>query len=521
LYIGVDLAAECGEDGLDLKHAGDTDIHSNKIHGFRECTATCGGSGSKGGGIIVHVDSDDIRIFDNEFYDISGPPLRFNTASQTVDHEVYRNVFHSMAAEVTLSNEWRSMLKLDGGSEVLCYYNTFSGNHGSGTNLFYFQAGATVTLKGNIFDDGGAKDDAGASVTSDYNCWSNGTTQHYVGANDITPADAEFVNPGADDYRIESNSPCLDAGVVISPFTDGFWGDDPDMGFYEWVPAEDVSITDSPLLDLTSLIGESESISLLDIAELSVQILPLAISEAVSLSDTAIAFVSGHVATVTESIAVTEFIDALITNVRQASESVSISENIQAALIGLLIDLSESISISENIEIDVLSEREIVNSENISLLENVGAIVSDANVAISEAVFVGETLVMVIPAVDIHQVIVSENVIASESADGDSGEPAPFALDTVSINEAVLLEIVLETSVALSESITLSETTALTVTSFEPLAIENISISDTALVSISEPLKINANEAIAVTENILMAMLLSSFILSATYKKMR
>jgi hypothetical protein len=46
-------------------------------------------------------------------------------------------------------------------------------------------------------------------------------------------ADPRFVNAGATDYRLQSDSPAVDAGTQVSGVTEGFNGGAPDMGYVE------------------------------------------------------------------------------------------------------------------------------------------------------------------------------------------------------------------------------------------------------------------------------------------------
>lgn len=45
--------------------------------------------------------------------------------------------------------------------------------------------------------------------------------------------DPQFVNAKLNNYQIESNSPAVDAGDIIRPYTDGYTGSAPDIGAYE------------------------------------------------------------------------------------------------------------------------------------------------------------------------------------------------------------------------------------------------------------------------------------------------
>ncbi len=72
-----------------------------------------------------------------------------------------------------------------------------------------------------------------------------GAVQKHDLSSTINPS---FVNSGANNYQLKSNSPARNAGLVLSPFTDGYVGSVPDAGAYEygipaWVAGAGSSVT--------------------------------------------------------------------------------------------------------------------------------------------------------------------------------------------------------------------------------------------------------------------------------------
>ncbi|MBU0715237.1 MAG: DUF1565 domain-containing protein [Verrucomicrobia bacterium] len=53
-------------------------------------------------------------------------------------------------------------------------------------------------------------------------------------SNNFTSGDPKFVDPIHYDFHLQSNSPCIDAGCVVSGITDGYSGSAPDQGRYEF-----------------------------------------------------------------------------------------------------------------------------------------------------------------------------------------------------------------------------------------------------------------------------------------------
>jgi hypothetical protein len=96
------------------------------------------------------------------------------------------------------------------------FYNNSSYGDGVGTGFLTGTGANTANVKNNIIM-GYAKgiDQDGNTMTNDYNCIYNNTTQFEgasKGANSIE-ADPQFTNAAGDDFTLTSQSPCIDRGT--------------------------------------------------------------------------------------------------------------------------------------------------------------------------------------------------------------------------------------------------------------------------------------------------------------------
>jgi hypothetical protein len=138
------------------------------------------------------------------------------------------------------------------------FAENFSGGQRSGASIL-FNEGNTLTVVNSIFWDVlssytgdielGTNNNGNATVT-----YSN-VRGGYAGNGNIN-ADPLFVNAAADNYHLQTTSPCIDAGSASAPNltatdldgTQRILGSAPDMGAYEtWLPAYGVWYVDKAL----------------------------------------------------------------------------------------------------------------------------------------------------------------------------------------------------------------------------------------------------------------------------------
>ena len=218
-----------GENAIDCKIAGTLIVRNCTFSGFR-------GTGTSTGEAFVFQNfSNGLQFYDNTITDCGGC---FRAERPNI--EIWGNLVYDMAQDASGT---QVMWDLRNNNTFQFWNNTTVGVFGATQGfLFRFNLAPTVTMKNNIFDDtsNAIRDisaPSGANVTADYNCWSSGATQHWTGANDITPTDPGFRDETNDDYVLLSTSDNVDAGTIQAPYTDGYVGTAPDIGYWE-VPAE-------------------------------------------------------------------------------------------------------------------------------------------------------------------------------------------------------------------------------------------------------------------------------------------
>lgn len=158
---------------------------------------------------------------------------------------VYRNRIYGNAG---------NGIKISVGASPLIYNNTVYGNGDSGLETTS-TAGTAIDVRNNIFQDNTGEEiyevNSNQLATFDYNFVYKTTpaalfyrnTVQYSSNADYTTAtgrngngsdsDPELNNPASDDFTTGNVAPVVDAGVAIAPYTDGYEGSAPDIGWYE------------------------------------------------------------------------------------------------------------------------------------------------------------------------------------------------------------------------------------------------------------------------------------------------
>ncbi len=186
------------------------------------------------------------------------------------DHCVvkYCHVHDSGARGIRVTGTYNTLLRNTisntgvAGIEVGSEYNYSYNNtlYGCGTRGIHYSAGVT---EGRIFNNICAGNSEGirakATVICGFNClWSNtlNYTNTVVDSAGGIAADPRFVNAAAQNFDLQSNSPCIDAGLDLGyPYA----ASAPDMGAYELIEGADLEL--SNLVVEPSTIGGSRSFS--------------------------------------------------------------------------------------------------------------------------------------------------------------------------------------------------------------------------------------------------------------------
>jgi len=196
---------KCSENAIDLK-GGSPVIRGNVMHGFRYCDGSCGATGGGiGAAITSSAEVDGAIIEDNEIYDCtSGMRVGLNTI-------IRRNVIHDL---VTDAATWlNAAIMFWGADNARCYNNTFVE---CPETLYYISASSqNVEFRNNLaYKTHDIEVAAGGTYDADYNGWFD-CMDTLAGAHDTTGDDPLFVDPENDDYHLQADSPCIDAGVEL------------------------------------------------------------------------------------------------------------------------------------------------------------------------------------------------------------------------------------------------------------------------------------------------------------------
>ena len=193
-----------GRSGMKLSNSTDLKITQNLIYNAMLQT-------TDGGGIYTFgMDGRGTEIAWNKIYNVkaggfgaTGIFLDNSSSNYVIHHNIVWNTDHALKLNYTSR-----------GHKI--YNNTLTGGMTSvGASANSSMSG--TTFRNNIFT-GAVKIAGNASE----------------GNNLYSDTDARFVNAGGADFSLKSSSPAIDEGAVLSPYTNGFGGDAPDVGALEY-----------------------------------------------------------------------------------------------------------------------------------------------------------------------------------------------------------------------------------------------------------------------------------------------
>ena len=193
-----------GREGIKIASAPRAKVTHNVIYNAMLQTTDGGGIytfGTNGAGTEIAY---------NRIYNVKaggwggvGIMLDNNSTNYVVHHNVVWNTNHALKMNYASKDN-------------KIYNNTLAGLETSVTTASNPNFSGTV-FKNNIF-------------TKKVNTASNASF-----SNNINPGtDARFVNPGSANYQLQSNSPAINRGASISPYTSGYSGSAPDIGALEY-----------------------------------------------------------------------------------------------------------------------------------------------------------------------------------------------------------------------------------------------------------------------------------------------
>ncbi|AUC74947.1 T9SS type A sorting domain-containing protein [Olleya sp. Bg11-27] len=192
------------------------DIHHNWFH-----DAEGRGELKKAAGIYLDNDAENVRIYRNVVWNVEWTNIQINWNGKDID--IFNN----------------TLVKADGG--------TMGAWHKAGT------AFTNVKVWNNITDT--YRTDQGGNQETE------GTWEPQSNKQNNLVDQTSFVNFNANNYRLNNGTVAVDAGRVISGYTDSFIGVAPDVGAYEvgdnWIPGPNWDINQGPTGVCYDLPGEN------------------------------------------------------------------------------------------------------------------------------------------------------------------------------------------------------------------------------------------------------------------------
>jgi hypothetical protein len=279
----VELACNDGEQELITVAGTDGfEIRNNHIHH--------GGPGTNGGeGITVKDGSSNGKVYGNYIHDITrGERMGIYLDAwdkHTYNIEVYQNTVHDCNAGISLASENGGLLEnikvynnivynnLTNGLEIGNWgepgisprpienvifinntaYSNGSGEWGGGIQLENPDA-VSVVIRNNIFSQNmlfQISDEAsGADLTVDHNLIHDytGEYEHEIRGTDYVEGDPLFVNPSGGNFRLQADSPAIDAGSPTDAPGSDFGGTvRPIDGDEDGTPAYDIGAYERPV----------------------------------------------------------------------------------------------------------------------------------------------------------------------------------------------------------------------------------------------------------------------------------
>jgi len=232
-------------------------IHDTDYAGTDSATITTGYIGSSGAStghliqyntlynsarsILLHRNSGNLRILYNDMFS-AGLQVKDLGITYTYDTDGQGTVIAYNLVHDNYSSGYRSGIYLDNGSHNFIVHHNVVWNSGHALTL------NTPSLNNKVYNNTLVGQDssvraspAGGDMTGTelknniFTSILDGVSSSVVQQNNLYQGtDPLFTNPGNNDYTLQSGSPAIDAGQVISPYTDGYVGSAPDEGAYEY-----------------------------------------------------------------------------------------------------------------------------------------------------------------------------------------------------------------------------------------------------------------------------------------------
>ena len=202
-----------------------------------------GNDSSSGGGAIMTGSGGDVLIEGNHF---SGGHAGYGTAIHNDESEliINRNYFYDMDDNHVIDLYSNSVGNIVSNNMILWSYGNAIRLHGANTGAFqiinntifggdaglYVQSPSLAFAVNNIFSECVTGiTNSSANLTGTNNLFYNNESDPVVLTDPLVDVDPQFVDPVNDDIHLSSDSPAIDAGVVVA-LTEDFDGDSRPLG---------------------------------------------------------------------------------------------------------------------------------------------------------------------------------------------------------------------------------------------------------------------------------------------------
>jgi hypothetical protein len=190
--------------------------HDNQYSNFNIYNNVVIGSTSRA---MLLVDMDDVHVYHNTVYGShpDAQPYGLVIFDNVTNVDMRNNIFHGTLVDIGDHNYGRNVLDQGTSSFLTRDYN------------LYFQEDSGQPITGSENGVGGW------DVFMDE--WDSWQAASGLETNSPDPQRTLFVDRENGDFRLQADSPAVDAGVVISGINDGYQGTAPDLGAIEFTPA--------------------------------------------------------------------------------------------------------------------------------------------------------------------------------------------------------------------------------------------------------------------------------------------
>ncbi|HWE96269.1 MAG TPA: carbohydrate-binding protein [Tepidisphaeraceae bacterium] len=234
--VSHDIIIDSGRSGVNFYASPGTQILNNVIHDVGLLTSDAGGT------YCWETDGTGSEIAYNVIYNVranaatsgvgygnTGIFLDDDSHNFLVDHNVVYNADSAMKMNLAAANN-------------RIYDNTLTGSPNA------LMIGSNASMFGSVFDN---------NIFQGATYFAPGFTQSH---NLLSSTSVKFADPANFNFQLQPGSAAIDAGVVLSPYTNGYVGAAPDIGAYEYgvatwqagvfVPSRDArSVTQAESLD--------------------------------------------------------------------------------------------------------------------------------------------------------------------------------------------------------------------------------------------------------------------------------